>query len=189
MIFVETPLAPVCVIEPDPVLDHGGFFARLWSRREAEEAGLDGDLVEYGISFEPLKGTLRGMHYQTEPHDGACIVRCTMGSIYDVVVDLRPASPTYLKHFSIFLSADNRKLLYVPKGFAHGFLTLDDNAEVLYQMSQPSAPEAVQGVRWNDPAFDICWPGDVRVISERDGGYPDFVPAQRTAKTGKKTSR
>lgn len=188
MIFVETPLAPVCVIEPEPVLDHGGFSARVWSKHEAQQAGFDSDLVECTISFEPLRGTLRGLHVLAEPNGATRIVRCTMGAIYDVVVDLRPDSQTHRKHFSIFLSAENRKLLYFPKGFAHGFLTLEDNVEVLYQASDFAGPEAVLGVRWDDPAFDICWPGEVRVVSERDRSFADYVATPRPAKKGS-TSR
>ncbi len=175
MIFNETKLKGAFVIEPEKLDDKRGFFARTWCVREFEEHGLNPNLVQCNISFNKKRGTLRGMHYQMAPHEEAKLVRCTMGSIYDVIIDLRSVSPTYKQWFHVDLSADNRKMLYIPKGFFHGFLTLQDNTEVFYQMSEFYAPECAIGVRWNDPSFEMDWPSDVLVISEKDRTYPDFT--------------
>ncbi|MHB1301827.1 MAG: dTDP-4-dehydrorhamnose 3,5-epimerase [Burkholderiales bacterium] len=174
MRFVPTPLAGSYLIEPEPVSDERGFFARTFCRDEFAAHGLDPSLVQCNISFNRKKGTLRGMHFQKAPHEEAKVVRCTQGKIYDVMVDLRPESGTFRKWFGAELSAENRLALYIPAGFAHGFLTLADDAEVLYQMSEFFHPECASGVRWNDPAFSIDWPEKAAVISERDAGYPDF---------------
>jgi dTDP-4-dehydrorhamnose 3,5-epimerase len=128
-----------------------------------------------------MKGTLRGMHFQSPPHEEAKLIRCTRGAIYDAIVDLRPDSATFKQYFSAVLSAENGKMLYVPQGFAHGFQTLEDNTEVFYQMSQFYAPEHARGFRWNDPAFGIDWPADERTILERDQSYPDFIDDTRYA--------
>lgn len=154
--------------------DERGFFARSWCRREFEEHGLDPRLVQCNLSFNRSKGTLRGMHYQQAPFGEAKLVRCVRGALHDVIIDLRPHSPTYKQHFGVELSAENRSALYVPEGFAHGFLTLEDDTEVFYQMSQFYSAEHSRGLRWDDPAFGIWWPTEVRVISERDRTYPDF---------------
>ncbi len=175
MIFSDTALAGAYIIEPERRADARGFFARTWCRNEFEAHGLDARLVQCSISFNSKKGTLRGMHYQTAPHEEAKLVRCTMGAIYDVIIDLRPGSPTFKRHIGVELSAENRTMLYVPAGFAHGFQTLVDNTEVFYQMSEFYAPEHSAGVRWNDPAFGIVWPPDERTIVERDQNYPDFT--------------
>jgi dTDP-4-dehydrorhamnose 3,5-epimerase len=175
VIFTETQLQGAFIIEPERLEDTRGFFARTWCRREFEDQGLNSRLVQCSISFNNKKGTLRGMHYQTPPYAEAKLVRCTSGSIYDVLIDLRPESSTFKQHCAIVLSADNRKLLYVPENFAHGFQTLEDNTEIFYQMSEFYAPESAQGVRWNDPAFSIEWPDDKRIIVERDQEYPDFI--------------
>jgi len=174
MIFHETPLEGAVVIEPEQHQDDRGFFARTWCRREFEAHGLNPNLAQCGISFNKHRGTLRGMHYQASPHEEAKLVRCTQGRIYDVMVDLRPDSATFKQHLGVELAAQHRKMLYVPEGFAHGYLTLEDNTEVFYQISAFYVPEAARGVRWNDPTFGIVWPEPVRVIKERDQQYPDF---------------
>lgn len=176
MIFTATDLAGAFVIEPERLGDERGFFARTWCQREFEEHGLNPRLAQCSISFNARKGTLRGMHYQAAPHQEVKLVRCTMGAIYDVIVDLRPQSPTYTQHLGVVLSAENRTMLYVPEGFAHGFQTLEENSEVYYQMSEFYAPDSARGVRWNDPAFGIAWPADERTIIARDQSYPDYVP-------------
>lgn len=174
MIFTETPLAGTYLIEPEPLADLRGFFARTWCQREFEAHGVNPRLVQCSISFNWRKGTLRGMHYQEAPHAEAKLVRCTRGALYDVALDLRPASPTYRQHFAVVLSAENHRMLYIPEGCAHGFQTLEHDTEVFYQMSEYYAPDAARGVRWNDPAFAIPWPEDGRTIAERDSAYPDF---------------
>lgn len=179
MVFIDTGLPGAFVVEPERLEDERGFFARTWCAREFEERGLDPRLVQCNMSRNRARWTLRGMHYQVAPHAEAKLVRCTMGAIYDVLVDLRPSSGSYLRWFGAELTAENHRALYVPEGFAHGFLTLTDESEVFYQMSQFYAPQAAQGVRWNDPVLAIEWPGPVHVISERDRGYPDYQPARR----------
>lgn len=175
MIFTETPVAGVVVVEPERVSDERGFFARSWCRREFAAHGLNPSLVQCNISFNHHRGTLRGLHYQAAPHEEAKLVRATMGSVYDVALDLRPASPTFGAHTAAVLSAENRRMLYLPEGCAHGFLTLEDDTEVAYQMSEYHAPETARGVRFDDPAFAIAWPEEIRVISGRDRTYPDAV--------------
>jgi dTDP-4-dehydrorhamnose 3,5-epimerase len=174
--IVSTVIPGAVVIEPERLTDERGFFARTWCGHEFAEHGLKSSLAQCSISFNKRAGTLRGLHYQTPPHEEAKLVRCTMGAIYDVIVDLRPDSPAYLTHVAVELTQENRKALYVPEGCAHGFQTLADNTEVFYQISEYFSSEHSTGYRWNDPAFDIGWPLEVSVISERDGGYPDFVP-------------
>lgn len=175
MIFTETPLKGAYVIDPERREDERGFFARTWCRREFEARGLDPGLAQCNISFNRKRGTLRGMHYQIAPRAEAKVVRCTAGTVYDVIVDLRADSSTFKQWFAVELSFDNRRMLYIPGGMAHGFLTLTDGAEVFYQMSESYAPEYARGVRWNDPAFGVRWPQEVTMISERDRLYPDFV--------------
>jgi len=153
-------------------LDQRGFFARTFCQREFESYGLNPKLVQCSISFNSRKGTLRGLHYQAAPLAEAKLVRCTRGAIYDVVVDLRPTSPTFQKWIAIILTHEKRNMVYIPEGCAHGFLTLQDESEVFYQMSEFYAPGSARGVRWDDPAFQISWPGKVQVISERDRTYP-----------------
>jgi len=174
MIFTETELKGAFVIEPERREDPRGFFARTWCEKEAVAHGINPQIVQCNISFNRGKGTLRGMHYQKPPFAEAKLVRCTMGAIHDVILDLRPDSPTFKRHITIVLTAENRTMLYIPDGFAHGFQTLTDNTEVFYQMSQVYSPDAAAGVRWNDPAFRIDWPPDERIINERDQTYPDF---------------
>lgn len=174
MIFTETKLQGAFVVELEKRVDERGFFARSWCQKEFERRGLNPRLVQCNVSFSSSKGTLRGMHYQAAPCEEAKLVRCTMGAIFDAIVDVRPQSPTFRHHFTEVLTAENRKMLYVPEGFAHGFLTLQDGTEVHYQMSREYSADHARGVRWNDPAFRIPWPGEVLVISERDRKYPDF---------------
>jgi dTDP-4-dehydrorhamnose 3,5-epimerase len=175
MIFTETKLKGAFIIEPERLEDERGFFALSWSEKEFAEHGLESRLVECNISFNKMKGTLRGMHYQEAPCSQAKVVRCTMGAIYDVIIDLRPSSETFKQWIAVELTASNRLVLYVSKDFAHGFQTLRDNTEVLYQMSSQYAPESARGVRWNDPAFNIEWPAAERTMSPRDREHPDFI--------------
>jgi dTDP-4-dehydrorhamnose 3,5-epimerase len=176
MLFNETKLRGSFVVEPERYKDERGFFARTWSRREFEERGLDPNLVECNVSYSARRGTLRGMHYQAAQHAQAKLVRCTAGAVFDCIVDLREGSETFGGWVAVELSAENGTQLYVPEGFAHGFLTLEDRTEVFYQMSSVYAPDAARGVRWDDPAFRIAWPREVEVINERDRTYPDFRP-------------
>ena len=161
-------------IHLEPKSDERGFFARAWCREEFRAQGLNDTLVQCNVSFNRRKGTLRGLHYQMAPFAETKLVRCTRGAIYDVVVDLRPQSPTFKDWTSTVLSAENRLSLYIPEGCAHGFLTLEDEAEIFYQMSEVYDAASARGVRWDDPAFRIDWPDRVNVISERDRSYPDF---------------
>jgi dTDP-4-dehydrorhamnose 3,5-epimerase len=176
MIFHKTKLPGVVEIEMDLQQDERGFFARSWCEKEFQEHGLNPRVVQCNVSFNERKGTLRGVHYQAEPDQEAKLVRCTRGGLYDVAVDLRPQSATFMQWVGTELTAANRRALYVPEGCAHGFLTLEDKTEVFYQMSEFYHPEAARGVRWNDPAFRIVWPGTVEVISDRDRMHPDFEP-------------
>jgi dTDP-4-dehydrorhamnose 3,5-epimerase len=174
LIFKETSLKGAFVVELEKLGDERGFFARAWCRNEFETHGLNPRLVQCNVSFNLRKGTLRGMHYQTAPYEEAKLIRCTTGSIFDVIIDVRPGSATFAQHFGIFLTREERTMLYVPEGFAHGFLTLEDNTEVFYQMSEFFAPDNARGFRWDDPRFGIEWPSEVLVISDRDRNYPDF---------------
>jgi dTDP-4-dehydrorhamnose 3,5-epimerase len=175
VIFKETELKGAFVIELEQHRDERGFFARSWCQREAEAHGLNPQVIQCNISFNERKGTLRGMHYQALPHQEAKLVRCTAGSIYDVIIDLRPDSASHKRHIGVILSAQDRNMLYVPEGFAHGFLTLEDESEIFYQMSEFYSPYFGRGFRWNDPAFRINWPFPPSVISERDNSYPNFA--------------
>ena len=174
MIFTETLLKGAFVIEPERLEDERGFFARTWCQREAEAHGINTQWVQCNISYNKKKGTLRGMHYQVAPYEEAKLIRCTLGATYDVIIDLRPDSPTFRQHIAELLTAQNRKMLFVPEGFAHGFLTLEDDTEVFYQMSEFYHAECARGVRWNDPAFGIQWPAEVQIISDRDRNHPDL---------------
>lgn len=176
MHFIPTNLAGAYLIEPEPTSDERGFFARTWCRYEFADKGLNPNLVQCNISYNKARGTLRGMHYQKAPHAEAKLVRCTQGAVYDVIIDLRSDSNTFTQWYGVDLTAENRKALYVPEGFAHGFITLKDDTEVLYQMSEFFHEECAAVVRWNDPVFSIQWPIDVKVISERDQNYQDFKP-------------
>jgi dTDP-4-dehydrorhamnose 3,5-epimerase len=174
MIFTETRLKNAFLIDPERFEDERGFFARSWCELEFRNNGIEIKFVQCNISFNKKMGTLRGIHYQASPYEEARLIRCTMGAIYDVIVDLRPNSLTYKKWISTELTSDNRRMIYVPKGFAHGFLTLTDNSEIFYMMSEYYAPGFNRGIKWNDPVLGITWPTDVRVISSQDKSYPDF---------------
>jgi dTDP-4-dehydrorhamnose 3,5-epimerase len=174
MIILPTRLVDARLIDLEPKPDERGFFARSWCRRELAAHGVDADIAQESVSYNRVAGTLRGLHFQKPPHEEAKIVRCTRGAIFDVIVDLRPRSPTYRQWEGFHLNAENRRALYVPKGFAHGFQTLGDDTEVFYQISAFHAPAAAAGLRYNDPAFGISWPLPVRSISERDSTAPDF---------------
>jgi dTDP-4-dehydrorhamnose 3,5-epimerase len=176
MRFTPTRLAGAFVVELERHSDERGFFARTWCARELADHGLPGQFVQGNVSFNRRAGTMRGLHWQADPHAEDKLVRVTAGAVWDVMVDLRPGSPTRLEHVGLRLDASNRTALYIPKGFAHGFLTLADDTEVVYEMSAFYVPEAARGARWDDPAFAIDWPAKVTVISERDAGYPDYVP-------------
>jgi dTDP-4-dehydrorhamnose 3,5-epimerase len=175
MIFRETLLAGAFVLEAERIEDDRGFFARSFSREEFTAHGLDPDIAQCSISFNHRRGTLRGLHFQTAPFEEVKLVRCTRGSIWDVIVDIRPGSPTRGRHFAVVLSAEARNALYIPKGFAHGFITLEDEAEVFYQISAPYSAEHARGYRWNDPTFAIPWPEPATVISDRDRNLPLFT--------------
>jgi dTDP-4-dehydrorhamnose 3,5-epimerase len=174
MIFTETKLKSAFVIETEWQEDERGFLARSFCRDEFEAHGLNPRVVQCSISFNRKKGTLRGMHYQTRPYEEVKLVRCTRGAIYDVIIDLRPDSPTFEQWIAVELTADNRRMIYVPEGCAHGFQTLEDNTEVFYQMSEFYHPECARGVRWNDPAFGIEWPLSNPILSDRDRRFNDF---------------
>lgn len=174
MVFSETPLPDVWLVTPELQEDFRGFFARTWCEHEFAEVGLVDRWVQSSISFNKKKGTLRGLHYQRAPHEETKLVRCTMGAIFDVVLDLRPQSPSFKKHVAVELTAGNRKMIVIPKGCAHGFQTLQDDTEVLYHMSEFHAPDHAAGVRWDDPAFGIVWPDGNPILSERDRSFPDF---------------
>jgi dTDP-4-dehydrorhamnose 3,5-epimerase len=174
MKYLETKLGGVLEVRIEPQHDERGFFARTWCQNEFEDRGLNSRLVQSSISFNKRKGTLRGIHRQVEPHAETKLVRCTRGAIYDVILDLRVKSPTFKEWIAVVLSAETRNMVYVPEGCAHGFLTLEDASEVCYEMSEFHHPESARGIRWDDPAFRIDWPGTVEVISERDRTYPNF---------------
>lgn len=176
MKFISIPLEKACLIELEAMIDDRGFFARSWCAGEFRLHGLNPNVVQCSVSFNTRKGTLRGMHYQKEPYPEAKLVRCCSGAIYDVIVDLRPTSPSYCKWFAVELTAANRKMLYVPEGFAHGFQTLADDTEVFYQISESYRPEYAQGVRWDDPQFGIEWPIRDPIISQRDRTFADHKP-------------
>jgi dTDP-4-dehydrorhamnose 3,5-epimerase len=174
MRFIETLLRGAFVVELENIEDERGFFARTFCVREFEANGLNSHLVQCSTAFNLRRGTLRGLHWQTVPKSEDKLVRVTRGAIHDVMVDLRPDSPTYLQHVAVELTIDNGRMLYIPKGFAHGLQTLVDDTEVSYQMSEFFAPECARGARWNDPAFGITWPLPDPVMSDRDRSWPDF---------------
>ncbi len=176
MRFVETALQGAYVIEPERLEDARGFFARLYSPDEFRARGLRADVDQVAVSWNERRGTLRGMHYQAAPHAQAKLVRCTRGALHDVIVDLRPGSPTRTRSVAVELSADNRRLLYVPEGFAHGFLTLTDGVEICYQLSGAWHAASERGVRFDDPALALEWPFAPLVVAERDRGFADWRP-------------
>lgn len=177
MIFTETPLSGAYVIELERRSDDRGFFARVFCEKEFADHGLATRFVQVNNSLAREKGTLRGMHYQLPPSAESKLVRCVRGSFHDVIIDLREESPSFGRHFEIELSAENRTMLYVPKGFAHGFITLETNTEAFYFADEFYDPERERGIRWNDPRFGIEWPLEPTVISEKDRSHPDFDPA------------
>jgi len=174
MKFRRTGFEGLFVVELERLADSRGFFARSWCAREFADHGLEIAVAQCNISYNEKRGTLRGLHFQQPPHEETKIVRCTRGAIFDVIVDLRPQSPSYLRWQGFELTAENRKALYVPKGFAHGFQTLADNAEIVYQISEFYAPNSAGGYRFDDAAIGIAWPVPVTLISERDLSWPAF---------------
>jgi dTDP-4-dehydrorhamnose 3,5-epimerase len=176
MIFHETPLAGAFTIELEPRSDDRGFFARAFCQHELADHGLETGIAQANMSYNFKRGTLRGMHYQLPPHAEVKMVRCIAGAIYDVIVDLRKDSPTYLKWHGVELSAANRTMLYVPRGFAHGYQALSDDSEVLYLVTEFYAPGAERGLRWNDPAIGIRWPVADPILSPKDAVHEDYVP-------------
>lgn len=174
MKFIPIPLKGAYLIDIEKLEDERGFFARAFCTEDFIEQGLEGSFIQLNNSFSVKKGTLRGLHYQLAPMQETKIVRCVKGAFYDVILDLREESETFGKSFGEVLSAENRRMMYVPKGFAHGFYTLEDETEVIYMVSQYYSPELERGVRWNDPAFAIRWPGEPQVISERDRRHADY---------------
>jgi len=176
MRFHATPLPGALLLEPERLEDERGFFARTWCREEFADHGIRCDWVQCNISYNRIRGTLRGLHYQAAPCVEAKLVRCTRGAVFDVLVDLRPESPTFRCWAAFELSADNHRLLFVPEGFAHGFQTLVDDTELFYQMSEAYCPQMARGVRWDDPLLQILWPPcERRIISARDLSYPDLL--------------
>jgi dTDP-4-dehydrorhamnose 3,5-epimerase len=173
MRFTPTSLGGAYLIDLQRLEDERGFFARAWCRREFERHGLTADFVQANVGFSHRRGTVRGMHYQRPPHAEAKLVRCTAGAVWDVIIDLRPESPTYRQWVGAELTAANRRMLYAPPGFAHGYQTLVDDSELVYETSQFYAPEAATGVRYDDPIFAIAWPLEVSVISAADSRWPD----------------
>jgi len=174
MIFCKLSLKDAHIVEIEKLSDNRGFFARSWCQKEFDRHGLISTVVQANISWNKKRGTLRGMHYQIPPYEEVKLVRCSRGSIYDVIIDLRKDSPSYMQWLGVELTADDYKLLYVPGGFAHGFQTLKDDTEVVYQVSQFYTPGAEAGLRWDDPAFNIKWPLEVQVISDKDRDWPDY---------------
>lgn len=174
MKFLPAPLAGALLIEPEPMSDDRGFFARLYDSAEFAARGLETSWPHVSISFNRRAGTLRGLHWQQAPFEETKLVRCTRGAIHDVILDLRRDSPTFGRWHAEELSADNHRMLYVPRGLAHGFQSLGDNCEVAYHLSAPYRPDAARGVRWNDPRFGIRWPLEVTAISDADRSMPDF---------------
>lgn len=176
MKFIETELQGLVIVELEPHADERGTFTRTFDAREWEARGMCAEVAQCSISHNFCRGTLRGLHYQDPPYAEAKLVRCSSGAIFDVAVDLRPESPTFCRWFGVDLSDRNSRMLHIPAGFAHGFLTLADETEVAYQISGAYAPAYELGVRWDDPTFAIQWPAPPRVISERDRSLPDFQP-------------
>jgi dTDP-4-dehydrorhamnose 3,5-epimerase len=175
MIFRETPLPGCWIIEPETSVDDRGWFARIRCDQEFADRGLETRFVQSSLSFSRYRGILRGMHFQVPPRREVKLIRCIHGAIHDVVIDLRPDSSTFLRHLSVQLTSKNRHALYVPRGFAHGFQTLEDESEVLYEMSEFFSPDHSRGVRWDDPTFAILWPIANPIMLDRDRSYPDFA--------------
>ena len=171
MKFIETKLNDVIIIEPEKIVDDRGFFARVWDKKKIISWGLNSELVQCSVSFNKKIGTFRGMHFQDTPYEENKLVRCTKGKIFDIVVDLRPLSSTYKQWEGFELTEENHKMVYIPKGFAHGFLTLSDNTEVFYQISKEFMPDYSKGFKWNDPGFKIKLPIEISIISEKDSNF------------------
>jgi dTDP-4-dehydrorhamnose 3,5-epimerase len=177
VIFTETKLKGAYIIEIDKLRDQRGFFARMWCKNEFEAHGLNPNIVQVNLSFNKQRGIIRGLHYQKRPYEEAKLFRCIRGAIYDVIIDLRPKSPTFLEWAGFELTADNRKMLYVPESFAQGYQALVDDTEVFYQVSQFYSPDFEQGIRYDDPAFGIEWPvTNNLLVSDKDTCWPDYVP-------------
>ncbi len=176
MIFTEIKLKGAFVIEPEKKEDSRGFFARAFCQKEFKDRGLNSHIAQANVSLNFKKGTLRGMHFQVPPHQEVKMIRCTRGAVYDVIIDLRKNSPTYKQWFGIELTEDNYKTLYIPKDFAHGYLTLKDKSDVIYFMTQFYQPNSESGVRYNDPAFGIQWPPEVKgdLMTDKDKHWPDY---------------
>ena len=175
MIFKETTLRNAFLIEIEKREDQRGFFARTWCKREFAANNLNVNLVQANIAVSKKRGMLRGMHYQAAPYEEAKLVRCTTGAIFDVIIDLRPDSSTYKQWVGFELTGESHRMIYVPEGFAHGYQTLTEHAEVFYQVSQVYSPESERGVRYDDPAFGIKWPVEALVISDKDKSWPDYL--------------
>jgi len=177
MKYTETKILGAFIFEPEKLEDKRGYFMRGWCKSEFDARGLASSFVQFNISFSRKAGTLRGLHYQSPPHQETKLISCAKGALYDVIIDLRMKSPTYMQWLGVELRADTYKMLYIPEGLAHGFLTLEDNTEVFYPVSQLYCPLSERGIRWNDPNFDIKWPEtDARILSEKDKNWPDYSP-------------
>lgn len=174
MHFTETKLKGAFILDLNRLEDDRGFFARTFCKDELEAHNLISDVVQANMSWNPKKGTLRGMHYQVDPYQETKLVRCTQGALYDVIIDLRTDSPTYGEWVGVELTAENRRALFVPRDFAHGFVTLEDNTEAFYMVSQSYTPGAESGIRWNDPQFAIEWPIEPTLVSEKDASWDDY---------------
>ncbi len=174
MKFEKTKLEGAYIVDLNLLQDDRGFFSRIFCRKEFEQHGLIPDIMQGNMSWNKTKGTLRGMHYQHDPYQETKFIRCTRGAIYDVIIDLRKDSPTYKQHIGVELTADNRRALFVPKDFAHGFITLQDDTEVFYLVSQSYQPGSEGGIRWDDPQFQIQWPLSPSCISPKDASWPDY---------------
>lgn len=175
MIFHNTEVAGAYLIQPEPIADERGYFARAWCKKQAQELGLAVDMVQMNVSYNKSKGTLRGLHYQLAPYLEAKLVRCTQGAIFDVLIDLRPGSPSFRQWIGLELKGSDQLMLYVPEHCAHGYMTLEDETKVCYLVSQFHSPEAERGIRFDDPAFQIAWP-DMQelIVSSKDRSWPDF---------------
>lgn len=182
MKFSETPVQGAFILDVDRIIDERGYFGRLWCANELRDQGLVTKIEQTNIGFSPKAGTLRGLHYQIEPHDEVKKIRCTRGAVFAVVLDIRPASPTFRKWHGVELNPHNASKLYVPEGCATGYLTLADDSEIYYSTSKVYAPESATGIRFDDPYFAIEWPAEVKVISDNDKSWPDFnVPEEQMA--------
>jgi dTDP-4-dehydrorhamnose 3,5-epimerase len=175
MKFTAAPITGAYVIDVQRIGDERGFFGRLWCHREFENMGLVATIVQSNIGVSKTAGTLRGLHFQRPPHQEVKIIRCPRGAIFDVIVDLRPESPTFKRWFGVVLSQENNSMLYVPEGCATGYLTLRDDTEIYYHTSKAYQPDSAAGVRWDDPALGIEWPAEIRVVSENDRNWPNFT--------------